>query len=121
GNAWSTPQRLRHFPRVDDLKYNTAVDLLGNGTACLVWSSPLASDARQPMRYIALMGTPKPEDPDAGQKPHLLVYTNNHLGAETRVRYAASTQFYLQDRAQGRPWVTKLPFPVHVIERVESQ
>jgi hypothetical protein len=73
------------------------------------------------MRYIALMGTPKPEDLDAGQKPHLLVYTNNHLGAETKVRYAASTQFYLQDRAQGRPWVTKLPFPVHVVERIESR
>jgi RHS repeat-associated protein len=121
GNAWSAPQSLRHFPRVDDLKSITAVDLLGNGTACLVWSSPLASDARKPMRYIALMGTPKPEDPSAGQKPHLLVYTNNHLGAETQIRYAASTQFYLQDRVQGRPWVTKLPFPVHVVERVESR
>jgi hypothetical protein len=40
GNAWSAPQSLRHFPRVDDLKSITAVDLLGNGTACLVWSPP---------------------------------------------------------------------------------
>jgi hypothetical protein len=112
GNAWSTPQRLTHYPRVDDLKTVTALDLLGNGTACLVWSSPLAADAHQPMRYIDLMG---------GQKPHLLVYTNNNMGAETEVQYAASTQFYLQDRLEGRPWVTKLPFPVHVIERVEHR
>jgi RHS repeat-associated protein len=112
GNAWSPPQRLIHYPKVDNLKAVTALDLLGNGTACLVWSSPLTSDIRQPMRYIDLMG---------GQKPHLLVYTNNNMGAETEVQYAASTQFYLQDRLEGRPWVTKLPFPVHVIERVEHR
>jgi RHS repeat-associated protein len=112
GNAWSPPQRLTHFPRVDNLKTVTVVDLLGNGTACLVWSSPLSSDLRKPMRYIDLMG---------GQKPHLLVYSTNNMGAETEVQYTASTQFYLQDRKEGRPWVTKLPFPVHVVERVESR
>ncbi|MFH0344934.1 MAG: SpvB/TcaC N-terminal domain-containing protein [Chromatiales bacterium] len=112
GNAWSAPQRLTHYPRVDNLKTVTAVDLLGNGTACLVWSSPLSGDLRQPMRYIDLMG---------GQKPHLLVYSTNNMGAETEVQYAASTKFYLQDRKEGRPWVTKLPYPVHVVERVESR
>jgi RHS repeat-associated protein len=86
--------------------------LLGNGTACLVWSSSLASDLRQPMRYIDLMG---------GQKPHLLINSTNNMGAETEVHYAASTRFYLQDRLEGRPWVTKLPFPVHVVERIESR
>jgi len=112
GNFWSAPQLLSHFPRVDSLKSIAATDLLCNGTACLVWSSPLASDVRQPMRYIDLMG---------GQKPHLLVYTTNNMGAETEVQYTASTKFYLQDRVEGRPWVTKLPFPVHVIERVENR
>ena len=86
-------------------------DLLGNGTACLVWSSPLPGDARRPMRYIDLMG---------GQKPHLLVKTVNNLGAETRVQYAPSTKFYLQDKHDGKPWITRLPFPVHVVERVET-
>jgi RHS repeat-associated protein len=112
GNFWSPPYHLTHFPRVDSLASVNAMDLLGNGTACLVWSSPLASDVRRPMRYIDLMG---------GQKPHLLVHTTNNMGAETDVQYKASTQFYLQDSREGRPWVTKLPFPVHVIERVESR
>ena len=89
GNFWSPPQRLSHFPRVDNLTSIAAIDLLGNGTACLVWSSPLASDARRPMRYIDLMG---------GQKPHLLIHTTNNMGAETEVQYKASTKFYLQDR-----------------------
>src|SRR5262249_52738416 len=82
-----------------------------NGTTCLTWSSPLDSDRRRPMRYVNLMG---------GRKPHLLFKSTNNLGAETRVEYAPSTKFYLQDKEAGRPWVTRLPFPVHVIERVET-
>ena len=53
-------------------------------------------------------------------KPHLLVKTINNLGAETRVDYAPSTKFYLQDKRDGKPWITRLPFPVHVVERVET-
>ena len=63
------------------------------------------------MRYVNLMG---------GRKPHLLVRTINNLGAETRVDYAPSTKFYLQDKRDGKPWITRLPFPVHVVERVET-
>ena len=111
GNSWSAPRLLSHFPRLDSLKSIAVTDLLGNGTACLVWSSPIAGDVRRPMRYIDLMG---------GQKPHLLVFATNNMGAETKVSYTASTKFYLNDRLQGRPWVTKLPFPVHVIERIET-
>ncbi|KAH0592754.1 hypothetical protein MHUMG1_09578 [Metarhizium humberi] len=44
----------------------------------------------------------------------------NNLGAETRIQYASSTKFYLQDRAARTPWVTNLPFPVHVVESVEN-
>ena len=111
GNSWSARERLAVFPQVDDLSAVTAVDLLGNGTACLVWSSSLPGDAHRPMRYIDLMG---------GQKPHLLVKTVNNLGAETHAHYAPSTKFYVEDKLAGRPWITRLPFPVHVIERVET-
>ncbi|MCG3158139.1 MAG: hypothetical protein DKINENOH_04780 [bacterium] len=111
GNRWSDPELLTNFPHVDNLSAVMAVDLLGNGTACLVWSSPLPGEARRPMRYIDLMG---------GQKPHLLVSTKNNLGAETCVHYAPSTKFYLNDKESGKPWITRLPFPVHVVERVET-
>jgi hypothetical protein len=63
------------------------------------------------MRYVDLMG---------GQTPHLMVGVKNNLGAETRIHYASSTAFYLQDKLAGRPWITRLPFPVHVVERVET-
>jgi hypothetical protein len=43
GNSCSSPQSLRIFPRIDDLASITPVDLLGNGTACLAWSSLAAT------------------------------------------------------------------------------
>ncbi|MCP9461813.1 MAG: hypothetical protein NNA24_07200 [Nitrospira sp.] len=111
GNRLSEARRLVQFPPVDNVASVMTADLLGNGTACLVWSSPLPADARCPLRYIDLMG---------GTKPHLLVKSVNNLGAETRVHYAPSTKFYLQDKQAGRPWITRLPLPVHVVERVET-
>lgn len=111
GNCLSERRILAEFPRVDSLASTNVVDLFGNGTACIVWASPLPGDARQPMRYIDLMGR---------QKPHLLISTKNNLGSETRVQYTSSTEFYLHDRTQRTPWVTRLPFPVSVIKRVET-
>jgi RHS repeat-associated protein len=111
GNRWSKANELPGFPPVDNIASVTVVDLMGNGTACLVWSSPLPGAARAPMKYLNLM---------AEGKPHLLVRTSNNLGAETRVSYAPSTYFYLRDKYDGNPWITKLPFPIHVVERVET-
>ncbi len=111
GNRWSGPRGLTQFPKVDNLSSVTTADILGNGTACLVWSSPLPGDAQRPLRYIDLMG---------GHKPHLMIKTINNLGTETRVHYAPSTKFYLADQLAGKPWITKLPFPVHVVEKIES-
>ena len=111
GNGWDTVRTLSQFPRIDDLSIVQVTDLLGNGTACLVWSSSLPGDIRSPMRYIDLMG---------GQKPHLLIKSQNNLGAETAVHYVSSTKFYLADELAGKPWLTRLPFPVHVVERVET-
>jgi RHS repeat-associated protein len=111
GNSWGAPQPLLAFVGADDIASITPTDLQGNGTACLVWSSPLPGDAQKPMRYVDLMG---------GRKPHLLIKTVNNLGAETGVQYAPSTTFYLQDKRDGKPWITRLPFPVHVVERVET-
>jgi RHS repeat-associated protein len=111
GNGWVGPHTLPGSLAVDDARNITVTDLLGNGTACLVWSSPLLSDARRPMRYVRLMGA---------QKPHLLATIHNGLGARTTVDYAPSTAFYVRDRLAGRAWVTRLPFPVQVVERVET-
>jgi RHS repeat-associated protein len=110
GNRWSDAVALPQLPPSDNVSSVQALDLLGNGTACLVWSSPLPGAVHQPMSYLALMD----------EKPHLLVGVKNNLGAETNVHYAPSTKFYLDDTRAGRPWITWLPFPVHVVDRVET-
>ena len=45
GNSWSDAVPVPQLPSLDDLASVQALDLLGNGTACLVWSSPLTKDA----------------------------------------------------------------------------
>ena len=110
GNGYGESHFLpQAFPQLDSLAYVMVTDLLGHGTACLVWSSPLPADAGRQVRYVDLM--------TAG-KPYLLTGMINNLGAETLISYAPSTRFYLADQAAGRPWITRLPFPVQVVEQV---
>ena len=111
GNAWAAPTTVAVFPSADQLSAIDAIDLLGTGTSCLCWSSPLPGAAPSVLRYIDLMG---------GIKPHLLTSVRNNLGGETRITYAPSTRFFLADEAAGQPWITRLPNPVQVVERVES-
>jgi len=82
-------------------------DLLGNGTACLVWNSHLPADAGHPVCYIDLMGGPRQtaQDEEAHlkhEKPHLLIGVDNNLGATTDIEYTPSTRFYLQDQQPAR-------------------
>jgi RHS repeat-associated protein len=111
GNGWSAARELRRLPALDDQSSVTVADFLGRGTACLVWSSQLPREAGRQLRYLDLM---------CGEKPHLLKRVVNNLGAETRIEYTTSTEFYLADKAAGTPWVTRLPFPVQVVKRVET-
>ena len=60
------------------------------------------------MRYLDLM---------AGTKPHLLTELTNGIGLRTTIEYAPSTAFAAADAAAGEPWLTTLPFPVHVVHR----
>jgi RHS repeat-associated protein len=112
GNALSSARRVPEFPITDTTAAVDVVDLLGRGTACLTWSSRLPREAGRQLRYIDLM---------CGRKPHLLVRISNNMGAETRIDYASSSEFYLADKLAGTPWVTRLPFPVHVVRRVETR
>jgi RHS repeat-associated protein len=110
GNRFAPSEYLSQFPGFRAVDWVEAVDLKGNGTSCLVWSTSHSAGRGGVLRYIDLTN---------GVKPHLLIATKNNMGAETRVAYAPSTKFYLRDKAAGKPWLTKLSFPVHVVERVE--
>ncbi|MEQ1503073.1 MAG: SpvB/TcaC N-terminal domain-containing protein [Myxococcota bacterium] len=111
GNGLSGPTELRSMPSVARPNDVAVADLLGDGTACLVWSSPLLSESSRPLRYVRLM---------AEGKPWLLKAVNNGLGRETRLTYTPSTAFYLADRRAGTPWATRLPFPVHCLSKLEQ-
>jgi len=110
GNGFAGAVAVTALPPGDSLATVTVVDLLGSGTACLVRSSADPARERRPVSFIDLMG---------GRKPHLLRSTANGLGAETAIFHASSTRFYLADKAAGQPWLTRLAFPVQVVERVE--
>jgi len=112
GAKLSVPFLVTSLPLVHSWATLDVVDLLGTGTACLVWSSKGPAEEAYALAYVNLL---------AGGKPHLLTSVVNNLGAETRLTYQPSTAFYLEDRAAGRPWLTRLPFPVHVLARVEHE
>jgi RHS repeat-associated protein len=111
GNGLSEPQEIRSLPPADTMSGVAVLDLLGTGTSCLVWSSAAPGGAGRRVSYVDLAG---------GEKPHLLTSVKNNLGAETRVTYAPSTRFYLADKAAGERWITRLPFPVQVVERITT-
>jgi len=98
------------FLPVDSLSSVSMIDLLGKGTMCLVWSTQRPGKQPFQMSYVDLMGT----------KPHLLTEINDNMGSVVNLGYAPSTKFYLEDKASGRPWITKLNFPVHCLEKVET-
>lgn len=106
GNSWSDATTIQPFLPTEQPNKITVTDLTGNGTACLVWSSELPAYRDAPMRYIDLMG---------GIKPHIMCRHSNGMGKETTLVYKSSTSYYLADKKNGTPWITKLPFPVQVI------
>lgn len=109
GNSLSNAFVINIPVATDNLGAVQVADLFGSGSACLVWNSHLPANATHPVRYINLM---------ADGKPHLLKETDNNLGAITSVEYTASTKFYIKDKLAGKPWITKLPFPVHCVTKV---
>ncbi|KAL5349644.1 hypothetical protein ACLOAV_004674 [Pseudogymnoascus australis] len=111
GNGWTQGIRIPSFPGTSDVTSVQVVDLLAKGTACLVWSSSLASDFGTQVRYVDLMAT---------GKPYLITSARNNVGAETKYTYTSSSQYYLADKACGNPWITRLPMSVHVVERTET-
>nr|WP_282569186.1 SpvB/TcaC N-terminal domain-containing protein [Aliiroseovarius sp. S1339] len=110
GNGWTARQALpAPFPATTRPADIELADVSGSGTAALVWKNTPGAGAE--LHYAELTG---------GVKPYLLSHVDNGMGAETRLSYSPSTDFYLQDEASGRPWSTRLPFPVHCLARSEQ-
>ncbi len=107
GNGFMPPVRVRGLPPAHSLAHVDVLDIEGTGVGSLVWSS---SGSDRAIRYVSVFET----------KPYILSRVTNGRGLETTYTYAPSTKFYREDHDAGRPWVTRLPFPVQVVERVET-
>jgi RHS repeat-associated protein len=111
GNGWSEPIIIQGTPQVSDIDAVRLVDVLGSGISGVLWSRDANSPTRDHIFFLDFTG---------GLKPYLLHEMDTHMGAVTKIEYAPSTRFYVED--QKRPatrWKTSLPFPVHVVSRVE--
>ncbi len=112
GNEFiDNPKVIDPFFKIDNIINVQMMDFLGTGTSCIVYSSPHTANANTPLQYIDLMGS---------CKPHLMNEIKNNFGKKTTLSYCSSTKFYLEDKMKGTPWITKLPFPVHVLEETET-
>lgn len=106
GNRLVPGPRIPGLPFIDRLSTARVLDFLGDGRPCLVWSSTTPGDA-SPIEYLPLA---------PAVRPRLLVRVEDSMGRETRLTYASSSAHYLRDQARGRPWSTKLPGHVVVVE-----
>ncbi len=107
GNGWSAGRRRSTRSRGSTTSSTVAVvDLLGNGTACLVWSSPLPGDARAAAALRRSDG--RTEAAPAGRDQE-----QPRRRDARRVRAVDEVLPGRQARRAGRG-SRKLPFPVHV-------
>jgi len=111
GNQWSDPIEIQGTPPVSDMDAVRLADMLGYGISGVLWTSDAVTTSRENYYFLDLTG---------GIKPYLLNEMNNHMGSVSRVGYAPSTRFYLEDeKCPEMRWRTSLPFPVQVVARVE--
>jgi YD repeat-containing protein len=111
GNDWSDSVTIHGTPPVTDVDAVRLVDAFGSGVTGVLWSTEPRGWPRQTFFFLDLIG---------GVKPYLLNMVDNGLGAVTRIGYSTSTRFYVQDHRHRRSrWRSTLPFPVHVVDRVE--
>jgi RHS repeat-associated protein len=111
GQGFSPPVRIKGTPSATDLSAVRLVDLLGTGVAGVLFGTHTTSSSGVGYYFLDFTG---------GLKPALLDSMDNNTGALTRVSYAPSTRFYLDDEPDpATRWTTTLPFPVQVVASVE--
>jgi RHS repeat-associated protein len=112
GNAWSDEIQIEGTPPVSDMDSVRLTDLLGSGISGVLWTKNARSASEDHYFFLDLTG---------GTKPYLLNEMKNNMGAVTKVAYAPSTKYYLEDENKSKTrWMTTLPFPVQVVSRVEA-
>jgi RHS repeat-associated protein len=106
GNSFAEPVDIILPSAWDNLDQVMVSDIYGTGTVSIIFSKLHP----EPGHWCC--------DLCNRHKPYLLISASNNMGARTEITYASSVKFYLEDKEKGEPWITRLPFPVHVMEKV---
>lgn len=115
GNSFSDPITVYLPEPYNDLDQISFSDVLGNGTTCLVFTK--AAPVTKHYYYDFVGETMLDGIRVKSMKPYLLNEIDNNLGSVTQIQYCSSTKFYLEDKREGNSWITKLPFPVQLVEK----
>ena len=111
GNRWGDPIVIAGTPGLSSQDAVRLADVYGYGVVGVLWSKNVAGPGMNPLTFLDFTG---------GTKPYLLDTMDNHIGALTKVGYAPSVRYYLDDdTAPDSRWRTVLPIPVQVVARVE--
>ena len=112
GNSWSEPRTLSAFPAIDDLASRSGRRSAGqrHGLPRLV----IAAARRRAPADALHRPDGRPEAASAGQDGQQP--WRGDASCSTRRRPSSTWP----TSSPGRPWITSLPFPVHVVERVET-
>jgi RHS repeat-associated protein len=111
GGSFAEPVDVPGTPRLQGGMVVRLADLVGSGMSGVLWSRDAGGGQRPGSHFLDLTG---------GTKPYLLTHVDNHMGGTATVTYAPSTRYALADAAEGRPWRTSCPVPVHVVASVVS-
>lgn len=112
GNSFSKPVVVNLpelFGLLDRISF---LDIYGTGTTCLLFSKMNQVPVHYCYNFVSS------EVPSGSTKPYLLNEVDNSMGQITRVEYSSSVKFALEDKQQGKPWITRIRFPVQVVEKM---
>lgn len=84
------------------------IDINGNGSTDIVWVDVTGAPATA-WRYLDVLST---------AAPNQLTQIDNGLGLVTTIRYRASAAFAADDARAGRPWTTRLPSGMMVVNEI---
>ncbi|MBL6448472.1 hypothetical protein JMN32_19320 [Fulvivirga sp. 29W222] len=113
GNSFADPVFVTLPEPYSDLDEIQFADVTGNGTTSLVFTK--IDDT--PRHYFIDFTGFEPANSEQSLKPYLLTTMENGSGLTTSFEYKSSTSYYLEDKKAGKPWVSKLAFPIQLISK----
>ena len=108
GNKFVAEGRIIGLPYIDNISSANILDILGQGTPCLVWSNSLNNFYNNSLQYLELTN---------GIKPRLMVSLDNGLGNEIQIEYGYSGKHFLEAKRSGKPWISKIPSHFTVVNK----